>query len=101
MKRLLYWNRFLLKTKSEWDELIVLLLELFLFGNKKQDMLTGKEEIPYWIEGAVPERPIDIWGIAGRVPNGLLTGSACATAELWGADLIQTPPASVKKEQKI
>ena len=44
-------------------------------------------EIPYWIEGVVPIRPIDIWGKAGSVPNGLVGGAACATTELWVEDL--------------
>jgi hypothetical protein len=47
---------------------------------------TGKEEIPYWIEGAVPTRPIDIWGNAGSVPNGFVAGTGCTTAELGVAD---------------
>lgn len=46
-------------------------------------------DIPYWIEGPVPTRPIDIWGIAGSVPNGFTAGTGWATAELWVADLLK------------
>lgn len=48
-------------------------------------------EIPYWIEGVVPARPIDIWGKAGSVPNGFVTGAACATMVLWVEDLSRKP----------
>lgn len=46
-------------------------------------------EIPYWIEGEVPAHPIDIRGIAGRVPNGFETGAGCTIAVFWVADLYQ------------
>lgn len=48
-------------------------------------------DIPYWTAGADPPRPIDIWGIAGSVPNGFEAGTTgCTTAGLWVADLSKT-----------
>lgn len=48
--------------------------------------LTGMVEIPYWTEGEEPARPIDIWGIAGSVPNGFVTGAGCMTILEWVAE---------------
>lgn len=53
----------------------------------EKDYFTGMLEIPYWIEGEVPTRPIDIWGKAGSVPNGFVTGAACTAIELCVEDL--------------
>lgn len=46
-------------------------------------------DIPYWIDGEAPVLPIDIWGIAGRVPKGFVTATGCATADIWFAELWQ------------
>jgi len=35
----------------------------------------------------VPTRPIDIWGIAGSVPNGFVFGTACTATAFWVEDL--------------
>lgn len=53
-----------------------------------RNCFTGKLEIPYWIDGAVPAWPTDIWGKAGSVPNGFKIGADCTTAGLWVEDLI-------------
>ena len=53
----------------------------------EKKMFTGMLEIPYWMDGEVPALPIDIWGIAGRVPKGFVTATGCATAEIWLEEL--------------
>lgn len=57
------------------------LIEYSLLRYIRTSALTGRLEIPYWIEGEAPERPIDICGIAGKVPKGFV-GADCPTIEL-------------------
>lgn len=49
--------------------------------------LTGRLEIPYWIDDEYPVGPIDIWGSAGKFPKGFV-GAGWTITEFWTAGLL-------------